>query len=88
MKLNDGNFEVALVKAPKNAGDLLEILRSVSTGELDDKHIKIYRTKKVSFHFEQEVPWTLDGEFGGSYKDVEIRVVPEAVSIYTEKKRS
>ena len=88
VKLNDGNFEVALVKAPKNAGDLLEILRSVSTGELDDKHIKIYRTKKVSFHFEQEVPWTLDGEFGGSYKDVEIRVVPEAISIYTEKNRS
>ncbi|MBR3151105.1 MAG: YegS/Rv2252/BmrU family lipid kinase [Erysipelotrichaceae bacterium] len=86
VNLTDGVFEVALVKAPNNIADMLSIIHSISTGELDDEHIKIFRTDEVSFAFEQEVPWTLDGEFGGSIKDVDIKVIPKALNIYTGKK--
>lgn len=87
VNLTDGVFEVALVKAPNNIADMISIISSISTGELDDQHIKIFRTNEVSFSFEEEVPWTLDGEFGGSYKDVHIKVIPKALNIYTGKKQ-
>ncbi|MBQ6368281.1 MAG: diacylglycerol kinase family lipid kinase [Erysipelotrichaceae bacterium] len=87
VNLTDGVFEVALVKAPNNIADLLSIIHSISTGELDDEHIKIFRTKEVSFSFEEEIPWTLDGEFGGAFKEVDIKVLPKAVRIYAGKKQ-
>ncbi len=88
VNLTDGVFEVALVKAPNNIADMLSIIHSISTGELDDKHIEIFRTNEVSFKFEDKVPWTLDGEYGGSHKDVKIKVIPKSLSIYTVKNKT
>ena len=30
---------------------------------------------------EDEIPWTVDGEFGGSYREADVVVVPAAVKM-------
>jgi hypothetical protein len=38
--------------------------------EFDSDALLILHTRKASFHFDRPVPWTRDGEAGGSYTDV------------------
>lgn len=75
--LNDGLFEVVLIKAPDNAGELFEIASTLLSGNIDDKnnhHVTMFRTSKVSFAFEDKTEWTLDGEYGGTVKNAAISV--------------
>ena len=44
----------------------------------------IVKTKKVKITCEQDVPWTLDGEFGGLQRNCELEVVHDAFEIYSE----
>ncbi len=62
--LNDGVFEVTLIKTPKNPIELQEILGAILLREIDNKHIYYQKAERVEFESLEEIPWTLDGEFG------------------------
>jgi len=68
--LNDGVFEIVLVKDPKNVIGLSTIAASVLTGTFDDENIFFTHTKKARFIFDEPVAWTRDGEDGGSHQDI------------------
>lgn len=72
VKLNDGRFEVTLVKAPKNPLDLQKIISSLLTAESETDSICCIKASKLIIESEEEIAWTLDGEFGGNHKLVEI----------------
>ncbi len=87
--LDDGVFEVVLVRTPKNPQMLRDILTNLfSSHDTDSPYIYSCKTHLISIHCKDPVAWTLDGEFGGSHFDVEIRnrkhgitfVVPEEES--------
>lgn len=82
--LSDGLFEVLLIKAPDDLMDVGEIIRSAMDGNFDNPYIRMFQTQEVNFHSEEAINWTLDGEFGGSVSDVNIKVLPKAIKIYTE----
>ena len=82
--LSDGLFEVMLIKAPDDLMDVGEIIRSAMDGNFDNPYIRMFQTQEVNFHSEEAINWTLDGEFGGSVSDVNIKVLPKAIKIYTE----
>ncbi len=82
--LSDGLFEVMLIKAPDDLMDVGEIIRSAMDGNFDNPYIRMFQAKEVSFHSEEDISWTLDGEFGGSLSDVSVKVLSKAVKIYTE----
>ena len=84
VELNDGVFEVTLIRTPKNPIELQEILGALLLQEVDNKHICSFKAAKVEFESEQEIPWTLDGEYGGDHKNVEIRNHKQAISIMTK----
>lgn len=69
---DDGEFEVTLIKTPKNPLELNEIVASLLIRQIDSKHIYSFRTGKIRFESLEEIPWTLDGEFGGVHDTVEI----------------
>lgn len=70
---DDGFFEVTLVKTPSNLMDLQKaITETLFSNLVKEKSIITFKTSKVTFASEDEVAWTLDGESGGSHKDVEI----------------
>lgn len=73
VQLDDGVFEVVLIKMPRNPIELNETLACLLKQEVDFKRVYSFKTSEVTFHFEENTPWTRDGEFGGEYKEVHIR---------------
>ncbi len=69
---DDGLFEVVLAKTPENAIELSSLIANAATNKLKDKNFITFKTSRVTFTSENEIPWTLDGESGGTHKKVTI----------------
>lgn len=80
VKLNDGFFELLLVKKIKPI-TAPAMLAKVIRQEYDGKQIVFLRTSKAKFTSNEEIPWTLDGEYGGAHKTVMIHVLSKAIEI-------
>lgn len=70
--LNDGLFEVTLIKVPKNPMELNSILAALAIADIDTKYMYNFKSGKLVFESEGEVAWTLDGEYGGKHTKVEL----------------
>ena len=70
VKLDDGLFEVTLIRNPKNPIELNEILACLTNMIDDSDLIYSFKTDAVHITAREEVPWTLDGEFGGAHREV------------------
>lgn len=66
--LDDGLFEVLLVKKPLSVADLTDGLQAlVNLSPADRSGVLVqFQARQLTFTCEQPVPWTVDGEFGGS----------------------
>ncbi|MBE7032036.1 MAG: YegS/Rv2252/BmrU family lipid kinase [Ruminococcaceae bacterium] len=80
-QLNDGLFEVMLIKQPKTVFESNDIISKLAIGDLSGNSFYVFRTEKIEFISEESIPWTLDGEFGGSVSGAEISVKKEAVTL-------
>lgn len=81
IRLDDGLFELALVKSPRNISDLRAILSDLRERNYDGRFIKLVPTSFARFTFDQSVAWTRDGEEGGTYQELELRNLKRAVQI-------
>lgn len=79
--LDDGLFEVTLVKQPKNPLDLQVILGCLLGLDMKSDSIISFRASKIFFIADEKVPWVLDGEYGGSPKKVKIENLNKAIRI-------
>lgn len=79
--LNDGLFEVTLIKVPKNPMELNSILAALAIADIDTKYMYNFKTNKIVFESEDAIAWTLDGEFGGKHTKVELFDDKEAMDI-------
>ncbi len=82
ISLNDGMFEVLLVKKPQTAvgyQNIISAFLSQSTDKTDD--ILCFKASKLTFESNPSVPWTIDGEYGGEMDSVKIENLPKAFSI-------
>ena len=70
--LNDGVFEVTLIKMPRNPMELNEIIGFMTGLVPDSDMVYSFQTASIRFTCSEEVPWTLDGEFGGNHKQVSV----------------
>jgi YegS/Rv2252/BmrU family lipid kinase len=84
--LDDGVFEVTLVKNPKNIGEFNEILASLTKLIDNTDLIYSFKTSRITFSSKEEVPWTLDGEYGGSPTEAVIENQQQALEILVKKK--
>jgi len=79
--LSDGIFEIVLVKQPVDPAAFLELLAKLATKSYDGDNIQLLHAAHVKFTFQEEVAWTVDGEDGGTHKEVEITNAHKAVNI-------
>lgn len=82
VKLDDGLFEVTLIRNPKNPIELNEILACLTNMIDDSDLIYSFKTDAVHIMAKEEVSWTLDGEFGGAHREVVIRNLKQRVEIF------
>ena len=74
ISLTDGLSEVVLVRDIKNVIDLNNVAAAILKQDFtSSRDFYFLRAGRIDFYFDEDVPWTLDGEFGGSIRRAEIR---------------
>lgn len=81
VKLNDGLFEVLLVKAPANLLEFQATLGKLMMQDFSSDAVKLFHASQLRFTFDEDVPWTLDGEFGGRHRVCNIQVLAQEITI-------
>ena len=80
--LDDGLFEVCLVRVPKTPLQLQGVAKGLLQLAPDDQGmVDVFRTAKLKISCPDALPWTLDGEFGGDHTQIEIENCQRAVTI-------
>ena len=82
---DDGLFEVTLIKKPRNPIELQEIIAALLIEQINTKYMYTFRTDRITFESLEEIPWTLDGEFGGEHDCVEIENQKQQLQIMVPK---
>lgn len=86
VRLDDGFFEVTLIQMPKNPLELNEIIASLTNLIDNTDLIYTFKTDSLKVEAEEEIAWTLDGEYGGKHKDAAIFAEKQAVEIIVDSK--
>ncbi len=63
VKLDDGEFEVLLIKNPSSILQFQSILDGIIRKDLDRKGIEFFHTSQITVTGGKDVAWTLDGEY-------------------------
>ncbi len=79
--LNDGLFEVCLIKIPKNPIELQSIINALLWQKPDPALMYTFKASWLRIRSEAEMDWTLDGEFGGNTTDTILKNNKEALKI-------
>ncbi|MBR1691882.1 MAG: YegS/Rv2252/BmrU family lipid kinase [Lachnospiraceae bacterium] len=85
--LDDGLFEVTLIKRPTNLIELNLILTSLVGRRIHTDYMDCFKTSELIIETEDAVAWTLDGEFGGLQRRVHIKNELQALSVITNPKK-
>jgi diacylglycerol kinase (ATP) len=83
--LNDGKFEMLLIKMPKNIFDLEAIISALINTKINEKYMYYIQASNLSI-VSDTMEWTLDGEFGGMYDRVEVSNCNSAIEVICNKR--
>ena len=83
VELDDGLFEVVLIKTPSNIVELNNIIGKVLSRNFSGNYVTLLRSRHVEFAFDRQVKWTRDGEAGGAYSNVVCENIQAPIKIIT-----
>ena len=81
VKLNDGLFEVMLIRNPDNILKLQPMIDGILRKELNREGIEFFHTKKLTVEAEAGLSWTLDGEYAEGKEKIEITNIHNAINL-------
>ena len=81
VKMDDGKFELLLLRTPKTALDLQNLIVAITSMEYDYPGVIFRHVKSVTVDTQDDIPWSLDGEYAPSEPHVEIRNIPGAIDL-------
>ena len=79
--LQDGKFEVLLIRAPKSLQEIPESLLSVQKQQYNSPMMTFRTASHILVEADPEMPWTLDGEKEEGHGTVEIRNLHKVLTI-------
>lgn len=86
--LDDGEFDVILVREPKNPLDFQNIISSFMNMDMSSELICHFHSKSVKIEPSEDLQWTLDGEDGGLHSEVIIKNHKKAIEVRIPKKEA
>lgn len=88
VELDDGLFEVILVKKPVSLGEVGAGLQALfRPGAVEEGSALIsFHASQLKFISEKPIPWTIDGEYGGSQEVNEVQNHHRALTIVSGQK--
>ncbi len=81
VNLNDGLFEVLLIKNPKSIVQFQSIVDGVLRKDLTRDGIEFFHTSKITVTGSSDIPWTLDGEFAEGKEEISLTNMPSAIHL-------
>ena len=84
VKLDDGKFELLLVRRLSGPMGAFGMFKQMKRREFDGDKLIFLKSSNIKMTFENEVPWTLDGEYGGTPKEVRFSVLKKAIDIISD----
>lgn len=81
VELDDGLFEVTLVKEPVSPLELQQIVAGLLSKSQKSPMVERFKTDRITIESDKAVEWTVDGENGDAHQRVEISVVNKAIDI-------
>lgn len=81
VELDDGLFEVMLIRTPRNAVELNEIIAALTKLRPESDLIYTFKTEELQISPYQAIPWTLDGEYGGEQTQIRLKNMRRALTI-------
>lgn len=79
--MKDGVFEVILIKYPKNIADLGRIIKGIFSSNFEKDIFTFAKTSKIEFETENDIHWTLDGEYEKGAHHIEVANIHEAIRL-------
>jgi len=70
--LDDGKFELLLIPNPKSATELQNLVKALLNKEYDSEGLVFRHVSNIHLETEEELPWSLDGEYAPSRSTVDI----------------
>ena len=85
VELDDGEFEVTLIRSPTNPIELNEIIGYLTGIIHETKMVYAFKTSHIQIRSRSSVAWTVDGENGGEHWSVDIRNHHRCLNILTKE---
>ncbi len=80
VELNDGLFEGLLIRKPSNVLKLQPLIDGILTQRFDREGMEFFKTSKVVIESDENIPWTLDGEFAQTNGKLKIENIHDAIT--------
>ncbi|MEG0688007.1 MAG: YegS/Rv2252/BmrU family lipid kinase [Hungatella sp.] len=81
--LNDGLFEVLMIRMPKTPIEFSSIVSYLFLKEEQNEFVYKFKTSRLHILSEEPIDWVLDGEFGGTRTEVEVVNLSKQIEIMT-----
>lgn len=79
--LDDGLFELLLIPNPKTAADLQNLVHALLNQEYDSQGLVFRHVSSIHLETEEDLPWSLDGEYAPSARTVDIQNRRQALTM-------
>ena len=79
--MRDGKFELLLLQSPKTALEVQNLIVAMTSMQYDYPGVYFRHVREALVETEEELPWSLDGEYAPGAQRVEIRNIPGAVQL-------
>ncbi len=79
--LNDGLFELLLIKSPRDLSDLNECIRALSAQDYSSRMISFYSASDLELSSPEPLDWTLDGEAAMGISQAKVLNLKSAISL-------
>lgn len=84
VELDDGIFEMLLIRKPHDLIELTDIVNQLLLKKLNSENIVYAHVSDVQLESDEELPWSLDGEYGGDMPQAEIHIKKQSVDYLQE----
>ena len=86
--MNDGLFEVLLVRSPKNIGEWAAALHDLNAKKYEDSDIlTLFSASKIEITTDSSVDWSLDGEKQSGCEKIVIEKIRDAIELINPNKK-
>ncbi len=83
VSMNDGLFEVLMVKMPKNINDLHKAVWGLINSDFSDEIFEFFKTEEITFNMPDDTDWSLDGEFAKGEEEIVVKNIKNAIVLKT-----